>query len=105
MKLTMVVLFMLVLFSLSTQIVLADEPNAEWMETIIKRERAINRSRLEGEYYRGIYDICVWTLAETYGANTVQACHEMVLEFKRSGWFETPSIEWQWPLMPRGTSA
>lgn len=103
----MIVLFMLILFSLFTQVALADEPNAEWMETIIKRERAINRAQLEGEYYRGIYDICVWTLAETYGANTVQACNQMVQEFKRANWFNLPSEGWHWPLVPafRGTSA
>ena len=49
----------------------------------------------EGEYYRGIYDLCRWLIQQT---GHYVDCMAFVERSNTSGWYEQPSKDWQWPL-------
>jgi hypothetical protein len=57
----------------------------------------IQESRIE--YYRGIFDVCVFSGRNQAAPEEVfAACHEVVRRAVAQNWFETPSKAWEWPL-------
>ena len=55
----------------------------------------------EGEYYRGIYDLCLYLgkkYTEHSEATLAKSCFTFVGEVVKNEWYESPSKGWHWPL-------
>lgn len=51
------------------------------------------------EYYRGVFDICVFSGSGAGSPEEVfMVCREVVRSAVEQNWFEIPSREWRWPL-------
>ena len=51
----------------------------------------------EGEYYRGVYDICIQQIRK------VKTCQKIVKSVTEAHWYDKPSTGWEWP-QTRGNS-
>jgi hypothetical protein len=62
-------------------------------------ELALETQENRIEYYRGIFDVCVFSgRNEAAPEKVFIACHEVVRRAVTQNWFEMPSREWKWPL-------
>ena len=49
------------------------------------------------EYYRGLYDACV-SLLPGSPEERLQRCYKGVINAENAGFYEEPSVGWEWPL-------
>jgi hypothetical protein len=68
-------------------------------QAIPRAELALETQESRIEYYRGIFDVCVFSgRNEAAPEKVFIACREVVRRAVAQNWFETPSREWEWPL-------
>lgn len=68
-------------------------------QAIPRDELALETQESRIEYYRGIFDVCVFSgRNEAVPEKVFIACHEVVRRAVAQNWFEMPSREWKWPL-------
>jgi hypothetical protein len=64
-----------------------------------REELALETQESRIEYYRGIFDVCVFSgRNEAAPEKVFIACNEIVRRAVAQNWFEMPSREWKWPL-------
>ena len=62
-------------------------------------ELALETQESRIEYYRGIFDVCIFSgRNEAAPERVFMACREVVRRAMAQNWFEMPSREWEWPL-------